>query len=84
MKTPVRIDYAAEDHPVWLYRLDDEYSSVEEAVKIAQQRIDQWPRMIGFRIVELEHPVLQPVYEGHVGKIVDLTGKKMTPWEVVS
>ena len=82
MKTPVRIDYAAEGHPVWLYRLDDEYMAVEEAVKIAQQRLDMWEPMIGFRIVELEHPVLEPVREEHIGKIIDLDGKKMIPWEV--
>lgn len=82
MKTPLRIDYAAEGHPVWLYRLDDEYMAVEAAVKMAQERLEQWPIMTGFRIVELEHPVLEPVDENHFGKIIDEAGKKIGPWEV--
>lgn len=82
MKTPLRIDYAAEGHPMWLYRLDDKYMTIEAAVKMAQERLDKWPRMVGFRIVELEHPVLQKMTEAHFGKIIDLDGKMTTPWEV--
>lgn len=82
MKAPVRVDYAAEGHGTWLSLKTRAFDTVEMAVQEAQRRMDRWEPCVGFRIVELEHPVFEKMEEEHVGKIVDPTGKKMIPAEV--
>ena len=81
MKAPVRVDYAAEGHGTWL-SLERSFPTVETAVKEAQLRLERWEPCIGFRIVEAAHPLFEKMTEEHVGKIIDLAGQKMIPWEV--
>lgn len=77
-----RVDYAAHGHPAWLSLETRTFPDPWMAVKEAQVRLERWEPCIGFRIVPAAMAPFQKMTEEHLGKIVDLTGKKIGPWEV--